>query len=102
MKGFQSLRSRLVVWFLLAIVPLAGFGVFSHVRGRSSMRELVGTDFRDRAMSAADKISRNLFERYADIVDVVENPVIASSKSSAEQKGVVLSNYVVNRAPVYT
>ena len=32
MRGFQSLRARLVVWFLLAIVPLAGFGVFSHFR----------------------------------------------------------------------
>jgi hypothetical protein len=90
MRGFQSLRSRLVVWFLLAIVPLAGFGVFSHFRSRSSMRELVGNDFRDRAMSTADKVSRNLFERYADIVDLVENPVIASSKTSADQKSVVL------------
>jgi methyl-accepting chemotaxis protein len=100
-KGFGSLRARLVVWFLLAIVPLAGFGVFSHFKGRASMRELVGNDFRDRAMSTADKISRNLFERYADIVDFAENPVIASSKSTSEQKGVVLANFVANRAPVY-
>ncbi len=102
MRGFQSLRSRLVVWFLLAIVPLAGFGVFSHFRSRSSMRELVGNDFRDRAMSTADKVSRNLFERYADIVDLVENPVIASSKTSADQKSFVLSNVVGNRSPVYS
>jgi methyl-accepting chemotaxis protein len=102
MRGFRSLRARLVVWFLLAIVPLAGFGIFAHLRGGASMREIVGNDFRDRAMSAADKISRNLFERYADIVEVVENPVIASGKSSAEQKGVVLANFVSNRAPVYT
>jgi methyl-accepting chemotaxis protein len=102
MKGFQSLRSRLVVWFLLAIVPLAGFGVFSYFRSGSSMRELVGNDFRDRAMSTADKVSRNLFERYADIVDFAENPVIASAKSSGEQRSVILSNFVGNRSPVYT
>ncbi|MBK8596202.1 MAG: methyl-accepting chemotaxis protein [Holophagales bacterium] len=101
MRGFRSLRARLVVWFLLAIVPLAGFGLFAHLRGGASMRGLVGNDFRDRAMSTADKISRNLFERYADIVDVVENPVIASGKSTAEQRGAVLSNFVDNRAPVY-
>ena len=102
MRGFQSLRSRLVVWFLLAIVPLAGFGIFSHFHSRSSMRELVGNDFRDRAMSTADKISRNLFERYADIVDFAENPVVASSKSTGEQRSAVLANFVSNRSPVYT
>ena len=102
MISFRSLRARLVVWFLLAIVPLAGFGVFSHVRVRSSMRELVGTDFRDRAMSTADKISRNLFERYADVVDLAENPVLASSKSTAEQKSAALRNFFDNRAPVYS
>ncbi len=101
MRGFRSLRARLVVWFLLAIVPLAGFGLFAHLRGGASMRGLVGNDFRDRAMSTADKISRNLFERYADIVDVVENPVIASGKSTTEQRDAVLSNFVNNRAPVY-
>jgi methyl-accepting chemotaxis protein len=101
MIRFRTLRARLVVWFLLAIVPLAGFGVFSHVRGRASMQELVGTDFRDRAMSTADKISRNLFERYADIIDLVENPVVASARATAEQKSAVLTNFVDNRAPVY-
>jgi len=100
-RGFQSLRARLVVWFLLAIVPLAGFGIFSHFRSRASMRVLVGNDFRDRAMSTADKISRNLFERYADIVDFAENPVIASTRTTAEQKSAVLSNFVSNRSPVY-
>ncbi len=102
MIRFRSLRARLVVWFLLAIVPLAGFGIFSHVRTKASMRELVGTDFRDRAMSTADKISRNLFERYADVVDLAENPVIASAKSTAEQKSAVLRNFFDNRAPVYS
>jgi methyl-accepting chemotaxis protein len=101
MRGFQSLRGRLVVWFLAAIVPLAGFGVFSYFHSRSSIRELVGNDFRDRALSAADKISRNLFERYADIVGFVENPVIASAKTTGEEKSAALENFVTNRAPVY-
>lgn len=101
MIGFQSLRGRLVVWFLAAIVPLAGFGVFSYFHSRSSIRELVGNDFRDRALSAADKISRNLFERYADIVGFVENPVIATARTTPEQKSAVLESFVSNRTPVY-
>ena len=98
---FGSIRARLIVWFLLALVPLAGFGLFSHFRGRTAMRELVGADFRNRAMSTADKISRTLFERYADIVDLSENPVVASSKEPNARKSAILANFLSNRAPVY-
>ncbi|MDL1949242.1 HAMP domain-containing protein [Acidobacteria bacterium ACD] len=98
---FGSVRARLVVWFLLALIPLAGFGVFSHFRGRASMRALVGADFQNRAMSTADKISRTLFERYADIVDVTEHPVVSSAKSTDAQRSAALSSYQENRAPVY-
>ena len=101
MIRFGSIRARLVVWFLLALIPLAGFGVFSHVRGRSSMRDLVGADFRNRAMSTADKISRTLFERYVDIVDVADHPVISSARSTAADRDAVLSTFVSNRSPVY-
>ncbi len=99
---FGSLRARLVVWFLLAIVPLAGFGVFSHFKGRSSMRELVGNDFRDRAMSTADKISRNLFERYIDIVDRSQSATLAGTKTTPEQKSATLARFVEARLPVYS
>lgn len=105
MKGirdFGSLRARLVVWFLLAIVPLAGFGVFSLFAGRSSMRELVGADFRDRAFSTADKISRNLFERYIDIIDRSQSANLASTKTTPEQKSAVLARFVETRRPVYS
>ena len=101
-RGFRSLRARLVVWFLLAIVPLAGFGVFSLFAGRSSMRELVGADFRDRAYSTADKISRNLFERYIDIIDRSQSASLASTKSTPEQKSAVLARFVETRRPVYS
>ena len=101
-RGFRSLRARLVVWFLLAIVPLAGFGVFSLFAGRSSMRELVGADFRDRAFSTADKISRNLFERYIDIIDRSQSASLASTKSTPEQKSAVLARFVETRRPVYS
>ena len=105
MKGirdFGSLRARLVVWFLLAIVPLAGFGVFSHFTGRRSMRELVGADFRDRAFSTADKISRNLFERYIDLIDRSQSANLASTKTTPEQKSAVLTRFVETRRPVYS
>lgn len=101
-RGFRSLRARLVVWFLLAIVPLAGFGVFSLIAGRSSMRELVGADFRDRAYSTADKISRNLFERYIDIIDRSQSASLASTRSTPEQKSAVLARFVETRRPVYS
>ncbi|MDX9733906.1 MAG: methyl-accepting chemotaxis protein [Thermoanaerobaculia bacterium] len=101
-RGFGSLRARLVVWFLLAVVPLAGFGVFSLYAGRASMRELVGADFRDRAFSTADKISRNLFERYIDIVDRSQSASLISTKSTPEQKSAVLARFVETRLPVYS
>ena len=67
------------------------------------MRELVGNDFRDRAMSTADKVSRNLFERYADIVDFAENPVdrlLEEHRRAAERASSRTSSS--NRSPVYT
>jgi methyl-accepting chemotaxis protein len=102
MRMTNSLQGRIVLSFLLALVPLLGFGIFSYLQGKSSLEKLVAADFNDRAISTADKVSRNLFERYGDIVDLSENPTIASAKSAIETKNRALSRLVETRAPVYS
>ncbi|HEV8269611.1 MAG TPA: methyl-accepting chemotaxis protein [Thermoanaerobaculia bacterium] len=101
MKFTGTLQGRLVLLFLVALVPLVGFGVFSYLQSKKSLEKLVAADFSDRALSTADKVSRNLFERYGDIVDLSENPVLASAKTPPDQKSKVLTRLVETRSPVY-
>src|SRR5258706_10581372 len=101
MKFTGSLQGRLVLLFLVAPVPLVGFGVFSYLQSKQSLEKLAAADFSDRALSTADKVSRNLFERYGDIVDLSENPILASAKTAPDQKSKVLTRLVETRSPVY-
>jgi methyl-accepting chemotaxis protein len=101
MKSAQTLQGRIVLMFLVALVPLVFFGAVTYWQGRVSLRKLVRADFADRAISTADKLSRTLFERYGDIVDLSENPAIASAKTPLEQKARVLARLVETRSPVY-
>src|SRR6185436_810170 len=56
----------------------------------------------DRAASAADKLSRNLFDRYGDIQVIAKNPVLALDLPAPDQKSEVLATMVRTYAPVYT
>src|SRR3989442_13906203 len=102
MKFTGTLQGRLVLLFLAALVPLLGFGVFSYLQGKRSLEKLVAADSSDRALSTADKVSRNLFERYGDIVDLSENPILASAKVAPDAKSKVLTRLVETRSPVYS
>lgn len=101
-KMTETLQGRIVLWFLMALFPLVGFGVFSYLSSKKSLERLVANDFSDRALSTADKVSRNLFERYGDIVDLSENPILASGKNPAELKSRTLTRLVETRSPVYS
>jgi methyl-accepting chemotaxis protein len=97
-----TLQRRIVLWFLLSLLPLVAFGAFTYWQGRSSIAQQVRTDFADRAAATADKVSRVLFERYGDIVDVAEDPALASERTSPEAKSSRLTRVVETRAPVYS
>ncbi|MBI5442376.1 MAG: methyl-accepting chemotaxis protein [Deltaproteobacteria bacterium] len=102
-KAAGTLKRRIILWFLIALVPLIGLGAFSYVQTRHSLEALVQRDFKDRALSAADKISRTLFERYSDIVDLAEaRPLLASAGTPASVKSEILARITKNRSPVYS
>ena len=63
-----SLRNRiLAVCLALAIVPLIVMGVLATSTASRALESEVGTAQTDLAINAADKLDRNLFERYGDV-----------------------------------
>jgi methyl-accepting chemotaxis protein len=98
----KSLRVETVLWFLLALVPLVGFGIFSWLQTRSSVELLVKSFLRDRAASTADKVSRILFERYDDIAVIAAHPLLTYARTSDDVKDRHLTHIVDARAPVYS
>src|SRR5207237_491725 len=57
----------LAAFLILGLVPLAGIGVFAHNSAQDSLSEGAGHRLEDVAFNAADKLDRNLFERYGDV-----------------------------------
>ena len=98
----NSLKRRIFIWSLALLVPLAGFGFFGYLQARRSVELLVQADYTDRALSTADKVSRSLFERHADIVEIAERPLLASSRTTPEVKSGVLTRAQSHRALVYS
>src|SRR6187455_238090 len=86
----------------VALVPLGAFAFIAYVNGRASLQAKLGAALEDRAASAVDKLSRNLFDRYADIQVIAQNPVLAVDIAAPEQKSEVLAGMVRTYAPVYT
>src|SRR5215470_17351448 len=98
-----GLQKRLALVLLaVALAPLAVFGVLAYFNGRASLRQKVGEALEERAVSAVDKLSRNLFDRYGDIQVIAQNPVLAVDIAAPEQKSEVLAAMVRTYAPVYT
>jgi methyl-accepting chemotaxis protein len=97
----DSLKRRILLWSFLLLIPLVGFGTFGYRQAQRSTEQLIGTEFKDRAFSAADKVSRSLYERFADIVELAENPLLASARSTTEARGAVLARALERQAIVY-
>jgi methyl-accepting chemotaxis protein len=98
-RGIQ----RKLAFLLLggALAPLGLFGFVAYVNGRASLRQKVGEALEERAASAVDKLSRNLFDRYGDIQVIAQNPVLSVDISAPEQKSEVLAAMVRTYSPVY-
>jgi len=64
----QGIQRRLALVLLgVALIPMGVFGLLAYKNGRSELEDKVGTALQDRAVSAVDKLSRSLFDRYGDI-----------------------------------
>src|SRR5688500_2124072 len=106
LKNFRAprgIQARLAVLLLsVALVPMGLFGALAYVNGRAELEDKVGASLQDRAASAVDKLSRNLFDRYGDIQVIAQNPVLAVDIAAPEQKSEILAGMVRTYAPVYT
>src|SRR5438270_891804 len=64
----RSVRTKLLAAFLvLGLGPLSTVGLFAYDLANSSLSEAAGQRLEDVASNAADKLDRNLFERYGDV-----------------------------------
>ncbi|HLA79671.1 MAG TPA: methyl-accepting chemotaxis protein [Vicinamibacteria bacterium] len=99
-RGIQ--RKLALVLLGVALVPLGVFGFLAYDNGRKSLTGKVKGALEDRAASAVDKLSRNLFDRYGDIQVIAQNPVLGVDIAAPEQKSEVLAAMVRTYAPVYT
>jgi methyl-accepting chemotaxis protein len=101
-KPTWTLRRLIVLWFLLALVPLLGLGVFTFLDARSSVEAVIRDTLQGRALSVADKISRDLFERFGDITVASEHPDVASARTPDDTKSRVLKRLVEIHVPAYS
>jgi len=74
------LRVQLVLSFvLLALLPLVAVSALATQRTEQSLEEKAGTYLQRQAQETADKIDRNLFERYGDVQAIALNPAARGS-----------------------
>ena len=99
----QGIQRKLgLVLLSVALLPMGVFGFLAYVNGRSELEQKVSASLQDRAASAVDKLSRNLFDRYGDIQVIAQNPVLAVDIAAPEQKSEILAAMVRTYSPVYT
>jgi methyl-accepting chemotaxis protein len=72
---FRSVKTKLTLAFmLLAALVVVSIGYLSYVRSHASLLRGTGEAMRTQAVDVADKIDRNLFERYGDVQAFAANP----------------------------
>jgi methyl-accepting chemotaxis protein len=72
---FKSLRAKLLCSFLLiGLIPATLIGVVAYQRSNDTILAETGTRFQSIAEEFADKVDRNLFERYGDVQAFAANP----------------------------
>jgi methyl-accepting chemotaxis protein len=103
LRAPRGIQRKLAILLLgVALLPMGLFGLIAYVNGRTELEHKVSAALQDRAASAVDKLSRNLFDRYGDIQVIAQNPVLAVDIAAPEQKSEILANMVKTYAPVYT
>jgi methyl-accepting chemotaxis protein len=103
LRAPQGIQRKLALLLLgVALLPMGLFGFIAYVNGRTELEQKVSASLQDRATSAVDKLSRNLFDRYGDIQVIAQNPVLSVDIAAPEQKSEILATMVKTYAPVYT
>ncbi len=98
-----GLRLKLTLLLLgAALLPLALFAGLAYWFGSSSLEKQVVESLQDRAASAADKLSRSLFDRYGDIQVVAKMGTLTIDLDAPEQKSEALSALLAGYNPIYT
>lgn len=73
---FKSLRAKLQFWFqVVGLVPAICLGLSSYYSSSSNSLHDRGMELHLMAEQTADKIDRNLFERYGDVQAFAANPL---------------------------
>lgn len=82
---FQSLRTKLLVSFgLTAVVGLSAVAMMSYRQSRGTLRLNAESSLGQQAANLADKIDRNLFERYGDVQAFAFHPGARGERRQAE------------------
>ncbi len=96
--GDMSLTTKLTALLcLFGFIPMAGIGTIAFNASRQ-LESSVGTRFQTVALNVADKIDRNLFERYGDVQAFGLNRVVQNRRSwyrSSEEANEIVQ--VMNR-----
>ncbi len=72
---FRSIKTRLTVYFLIALLaPLGLVGYLAYQKCRSALADNAGRLLQHCALESLDKIDRNIFERCGDVQAFVRNP----------------------------
>lgn len=72
---FKSVRTKLLIWYLvLGLVPAVAIGWLSFNRASDDLTAAAAKELQVMAIETADKVDRNLFERYGDVQAFAENP----------------------------
>ncbi len=81
-----KLQPRLTLFFLvLGVVPMAATGWLAASRSRATLLDRAAEKLTLQAQSAADKIDRNLFERYGDVQAFAFHPLAQGSPEEFQQ-----------------
>ena len=82
----KSLKTKLLLAFLmLGLVPMAIVGVLSYYTAYQASLDLSGQRMHSMAVNMADKIDRNLFERYGDVQAFAFNPMAQGTPENVTQ-----------------
>lgn len=95
---FQSLRTKLLVSFgLTAVIGLSAVAALSYRQSRSTLLVNAETSLNQQAANLADKIDRNLFERYGDVQAFAFHPGARGERRQAE----TASNFFMQAYDLY-
>ena len=89
--GPKSIKTKLLFCFVvLGVVPMALVGILCYQNSYRTLRDLAGQRMETVAAETADKIDRNLFERYGDVQAFAFNPM---AQQSPEQVTAAMNFY---------